>query len=234
MTARELVTSSLRLIGAIAPGDSIAASEAVDGLSTLNALIDSLSNENLLIHVVTRETSIALNPPVAEYTIGTGGSLTTRPIKIEYATIQESGLTVEHPLKMLSLSEWVNIRDKDTQSSIPHSIYEDGGFPLRTVHLYPAPSVAHDLNLYTSRPLTQLTTLDTSLSLPPGYERMLRYNLAIDLAPEYGRSVSAEIAKAASESKDAIKRTNYKPSYLRCDEALLGRGSFNILTGDSE
>jgi hypothetical protein len=237
MTGRDLITGSLRLIGAVAPGEGLDAAEAVDGLSALNSLIDSLSNESLLIYAVTREASITLVAGTSGYTLGTSGDLANRPMSIESALLRVTNQTpaLELPIKMLSQSEWASINLKGIQSDYPLYAYEDGGYPLRTVNLYPVPSAAYELVLFTKRPLTQIATIDDVISLPPGYERMLRYNLAIDLAPEYGRPVSQEVDRTASESKASLKRTNYKPNYLRINDVPSDhKSSFNILTGDYE
>ena len=82
------------------------------------------------------------------------------------------------------------------------------------------------------KPLSTLAALTTSLSLPPGYERALRYALALELAPEYGRQVSEIVMAAAVESKAAIKRMNIAPAYLQVDDALRARpAAWNWMTG---
>lgn len=231
MTGRDFVSASLRLIGAIAPGEAIEASEATDGLSALNRMIDSWSNEGLLIHAVTPEAAITLTPGDPTYTLGTSGDLTTRPMSIEAAVIRDG--STDYPIRIREAVEYAAISDKSAQSTIPTDVYDDGGYPHRTLTLYPVPSAAKSLILFTKRPLTSIATLDTSISLPPGYERALVYNGAIELAPEYGRAVSAEVAKVASESLASLMRTNHRPSYLSVDSALLGGGGFDITRGNA-
>jgi hypothetical protein len=59
------------------------------------------------------------------------------------------------------------------------------------------------------------------LNLPPGYERALKYALAIELAPEFGKSASPEIVAIANNAKAAIKRNNLQSVELKCDPAIL-------------
>lgn len=234
MTGRDWVASSLRKIGVLGTGESMDASQATEGLATLNQMLESWSIEGLVIHAITSEAPLTLTPSDGTVTMGTSGNITTRPVSIEKALIR-SGTTDYPPLRLLSLAEFAAIPDKSTQSEIPSALYDDGGYPQRTLTLYPVPSAANSLVLFTKRQLTQIATLDTEISLPPGYERALVYNGAIDLAPEYGRAVSAEVAKIADESKAAIKRANHKPSYLRCDDVPAGsQGIYNIMTGGYE
>ncbi len=236
MTGRDAVTASLRLIGAIAPGESITASEATDGLSALNRMLGSWSNESLLIHAKVRsEHTLTANDGI--YSIGTGANFnTTRPIQIEEAAIQVVAATPDYeiPIQIIrSVQEWAAVTSKFSTSEIPQYLYAEGTFPNDTLNLYPIPTVANKLVLYSQKPLTELT-LDGDVELPPGYDEAIIYNGSVRLAPEYGKAVTAEVMQIAMDSKANIKRTNHKPRYLQCDPALLGDCSrFNIYTGGS-
>lgn len=230
MTGRDLVAASLRLIGASAPGESISADEATDGLAAINRMLDSWSNEGLIIFQITEESPITLSAGDGSYTLGTAGYLTTRPMSIERAMIR-SGST-DYPVNLLSLEEFASIVNKGVQSTLPHALYDDGGYPQRTIKLYPVPSAGNQLILFTKRPITQISTLDSTLSYPPGYERALVFNGAIELAPEYGRPVTPEIAQIAMEAKANIKRANKRSYYLRCDEAIVNRKYMDFESGE--
>lgn len=233
MTGRDLVSASLRLIGALAPGESLAAQEATDGLAALNRMISGWSTEGLIIFALTAETPLTLTPGDGTVTLGASGDIATRPQSIEAALIRDGTIDLP-PLRILSLAEYAAIPDKSTQATYPIALYDDGGYPQRTIALYPVPSAAKQLVLFTKRALTQIATLDTSLSLPPGYERALVFNGAIELAPEYGKTVDATVDRTATDSKAGIKRQNHRPSYLQSDPALLDQGNrFNIFTGQS-
>jgi hypothetical protein len=233
MTAQELITASLRLIGGVAPGESLSVSEATDGLAALNRMIGSWSTESLLIHAKVKE-ELALVPSTATYTMGAGGTFSSvRPQRIEEAFIKVETTTpyAEYPINIVTSHEWANITDKNITSELPSKLYCDDAYPLATATLYPVPTTAHKLVLWSWKPITALAALTTTVSFPPGYERALIFNLALDLAPEYGRAVSDVVAMTAIESKAAIKRMNHKPRLLKSDYAQ-GGGSFDINTGD--
>lgn len=235
-TARDLLSSSLRLIGVLASGESAGASEATDGLSTLNDLIDSWSTEQLLIPNKVRET-FSLSAGTQSYTMGSGGTFnTSRPMKIEDALIQIPGASpaTEIPIRILNKDEYTQIIQKTSQSTIPSCVFPDYAYPLATLYFWSVPDQVVTAVLNSWKPLSQLANLSTSLSLPPGYLRALRFSLAIDLAPEYGRPVSAEVAGIAAESKSAIKRMNSLPLYLQVDEALRAKpAAWDWRTGGS-
>lgn len=73
-TALDLITRSLKSIGAYAPGESIATADANDALDMLNDMLDTWSNATMMIPYVT-EIIFTLQTNVYEYTIGQGGTI---------------------------------------------------------------------------------------------------------------------------------------------------------------
>lgn len=234
-TARDLINSSFRLIGVLAGGETASAQEMNDALATLNDMIDSWSNERLTIFNVAPET-FPLVPAQQTYTMGTGGDFdTARPLKIENAKIQvvTNGQTNEYPLQISNQDQWADIRIKTVTTSLPSILYMDGAYPLQNLNLWPIPSVANSIILYSWKPLSDFSTLNTVASLPPGYSKALRYNLAIELAPEYGKQADQSVVAGAIEGKENIKRANITPRYMATDSALQDyRKPFNWLTGE--
>ena len=50
VTALDIITSAMQNIGAIALGETPSAEEAIDGLSTLNSLVDQWNNEGMMLY----------------------------------------------------------------------------------------------------------------------------------------------------------------------------------------
>ena len=228
--ARDLIRGSLRLLGVLSSGEAPSGEEAMDGLRRLRLLLDSWSNEHLLIFFKQRE-EFDLISGQESYGMGIKGDLDTiRPQKIEEASIQESeGL--ELPLETLTKEEYARLSLKNTSSSIPCRLYVEYRFPHVVLHLYPKPSESKRLVLYSWKPLSSVRDLNSELEFPPGYERALEYNLALELAPEYGVDPSPGVVAAAMESKSNIKRMNQRPRYLKTE---FGNGSWDIRTGSYE
>lgn len=232
---RDLLSSSLRLLGAIATGETPSAAEQADALAAVNRMVDSWSNEELLIYADVVET-FNLVPGQQTYTMGPSGNFNTvRPQRIEKARLQTvtSGLPADLPLTLVTLDEWARIIIKTQSSSLPLRLYIEENYPLMNLNLWPIPNIANKIVLWSWKPLTRFATVDDDVSFPPGYERMIVYNGALELAPEYGREPSATVLSTAIESKANIKRMNTQPSYLSTDSAIRSRNRrFNILKGD--
>jgi hypothetical protein len=231
MTGRDLVSASMKIIGALAPGESPAAAEAVDGLASLNRMLDSWSNEKLLVSNETKET-FSLTGGTQTYTMGSSGAFNTvAPIQILQANIL-IGAT-EYPLRINSDNEWSIIQNKTVSSSIPTDLYPVYSYPLASLSLYPVPVAGSSIIIYSWKQLTRISSLDTVLSMQPGFEEAIIYNLAIRLAPEYGRNLTADIVQIANDSKANVKRANNNPVYLRVDDGLLTAKPWNFYSGDA-
>jgi hypothetical protein len=233
-TVRDLITGSMRLIGAVATGETPAASELQDAFSALNDMIDSWSNEGFLIYNNVIE-SFPLVPGQSAYTIGTGGNFNTvRPMKIQTATLQVQQTPVlELPMKIVNQDEWAAITIKSTTSSIPMWLFDDGNFPLKTLHVWPVPTVANYIGLYSWKQLSEFASVNATISLPPGYNKMLRFGLALEISPEYGKSLDPDIVTQFVDARASVKRMNITPNYLKVDDALMSnRNGFNWLTGE--
>lgn len=230
-TVRELIEGSLRLIEELGAGQVSDADSANDALKSLSMMINSWSSMGDLIYTETTD-SYAMTAGDGVYTIGaTGDIAVARPTRITAAYVTSGG--VDSPLEIIDAKKYADIPIKTLQG-IPEQIYFESNYPNATLRLYPVPSAADTLVLYSEKPLTEYTALTTTLSLPPGYERALKYNLAVEIAPEYGKQASATVQKIAIQSKNAIQNNNnrYDSEKLVADPALIATGTFNIYTGE--
>lgn len=226
-TALNLIERALLDIGVLEGGGSATAQEAADGLVYLNDLIQSLSNEGLMIYQsVTEGFSVT---GATSYTMGSGATFnTTRPITVNSAYFTLSGS--DYPVSIATVDQYNAISDKDATSDIPDVIYINYGNPNVTVYVYPVPS-SGTLTLTSSKPLTELSTTSTVLAMPPGYERMLRLNLAVEMMPQYG-VLKQDVMALAMKAKQDIKRVNAANRRLVVGLGLpIGRHYGNIITG---
>lgn len=220
----------------MATGENPTADEQKEALDALNLMISSWSTEGLTVFHQVRE-SFDLTPSQASYTIGPGGDFdTTRPLEILVAKLQDqTSLPVaEFPLEVINIKQYADIIQKNLNIQIPTRLYYETAYPLGIFHFWPIPSAANKLVLYSRKPLAEIPIADisTDMVLPPGYERALKYNLAVEVAPEYGKAIPVEVAQTAIDAKANIKRQNIKPMYMQTETVLVNKKGFNILIGD--
>lgn len=234
MTARDLIKSALKLGGVLAVGESPSAEEVNDALVSLNDMLDSFSNENLMI-VTNSIEDFATIGGQSSFTMGPGGDFdTVRPMGIDAAgyLIPASGANpLERPLDVYSIDEWRLIGIKGMQSTIPHGIFVETEFPLVKINFWPIPSIAQSVRIYSHKQLTNFATLDSVVTLPPGYNQLLKYNLWIVLADEFGREITPSVSAIANKSKAVVKRTNIKRRTMRTDAGVQQRRRSYFIRG---
>jgi hypothetical protein len=220
VTALDMIKRAYRLIGVYSIGETPTADESVDGLSALNALVDSWANEGLMIYAPSLD-SIALTANLAAYTLGTTGTvITDRPVDILDASyIEYQG--VSFPVTVATLDQYTGVPFKGTQDGLPFLIWYQPDYPNGTLTVYPAPLSSCTLKLWSKKMITQFAALTTVLTLPLGYEDAMVYNLAARLAPENEMPVPNEVARSARNLKRTLKRTNTTVPIMDLPSAVL-------------
>lgn len=237
MTALKLITRALQLAGVVAGGETPNATEADDGLLTLNSLLESCSTRGLAVFTVTRVTH-PIVASQASYTIGPSGADITRarPVTVETAFLLDTGASPDNetPLTVLREDQWRMLSPKDLTSTRPTCLYYNPTYPNGTLYPWPIGTDAtQSLVFYLPEPLTTVTALATTISFPPGYEKWFRYQLAMEFCAEYGRPVPDIVVAMARKEEANVKRMNYKPRVLGCDPAILGQAAqMDIETGE--
>lgn len=225
-----LISRAMRLLGQLPSGGTPTDAEYADGLVAVNGLLSSWCNEKLMAYAEDGLT-LPLTAATSVYTIGPSGTLVaTRPVKINIAYILDN--SISYPVKLLTEAEYFAIPDKDTAGSWPTVAWYDPLMPNGALRVYPVPNATRSLKLLVRTPLTVFAAVTDTVSLPPGWEDAIAFNLAVRWAPEFETAASAEVVAAAKETKASIKRVNSTPILADTDLAgLFPSSSFNITTG---
>lgn len=206
-TALQLVTASLRKLGAVAAGETPDADEQSDALESLNQILESWNLKGLALF--RRENAAyTLVPSQQAYSVGSGADFDgARPITLHSAFVTRGG--IDYPLAVLTQAQWNDILQKSTESQLPEAVYYEPTFPDGTLRFWPVPLEALPVTLAIDMQLAVVADINDDLSFPPGYERALLYALAVDLAPEYPAvTLSQSVIDAADEALADIKRAN--------------------------
>lgn len=205
-TASTIIKKAMQRAGILVKSETPDSDEASEALDTLNNMLSSWSNDSIVIYGRVTE-SFPLSSGVDSYTIGAGQTFDTiRPILIVEAHTRQSN--IDYALSIVSDELYQSISYKQTQS-IPQYLNYTNQFPTAIINLYPIPPAGYTLFMTSEKELPQFT-LSQTVSLPPGWERALINNLAVELSPEYGQKVSPELMKLANDSRGAIARSVLK------------------------
>jgi hypothetical protein len=101
------------------------------------------------------------------------------------------------------------------------------------MYIYPKPTQLLEWHFISVQELTQPATLATELFFPPGYMRAFAYNLAMEMAPEFGVEPSPQVQRIAMTSKRNLKRINNPYDVMSLPYAVVAnRQRFNIYAGN--
>ena len=230
-SAQTIIDRALRLICAIASGESPTTAESNDGLTALNAMISSWQTEKLNVYAFV-DTAFTMSNGDSSYTVGPAGNfaLTPRPPTIENCYIRANN--IDYQVELIDKDKWISIPDKTSDSDIAIYAYYEPTLATGTLQLWPVPNAAYSLHIVTWTTLAELAAVGTTITLPQGYEDALAYNLAIRVAPEYEKRPSQEVKDVAVETKAAIKRANNRPMLMNNELGyLIGGQRSNIFSG---
>jgi hypothetical protein len=209
MTVADLINASLRKIGGLSSGETIEVTRQAEALSALQSMLRSWATKKIMVFCGTDEYFV-LTTGKATYTWGTGGDISTpRPSEVYNAFIRDSS-GYDYEVRVISEKEYKLIATK-TVVDRPQYIYYKPSYPLGILSCYPTPGIAEQLWIGSLKPFTEVSsfaTVNDTLAFPSNYEEPLIYNLAVRLAPEYGRSISPEVAAIAKESYNTLVNLN--------------------------
>ena len=233
-TAGDIITGALRLIGVVAEGESPSPETASDALSAMNQMIESWNTERL--SVFSTQTQVYEWPATEiRRTLGpTGDFVGSRPILIDDATyFKDPSTGVSYGIKLINQQQYDGIALKTVRSTYPQVLWVNMTYPNIEMYVYPVPTKLLEFHFISVEELSRPAILATELSFPPGYLRAFRYNLACELAPEFGVEPSRQVTRIAMTSKRNLKRINNPDDLMSIPYTIVGtRMRYNIYAGN--
>ena len=233
-TAGDQINRALRLLGVLAEGETSSASVMQDSLMAMQQMIDSWNTERLAVFCTQDQ---VFTWPAGEYirTLGpTGNFIGLRPVLLDEATyFRDPGTNVSFGIKFINQQQYNGIAVKTVTSTYPQVIFVNMGFPDVTMSIYPRPTRDLEWHFISVQELSNPATLATDLFFPPGYLRAFTYNLAMEIAPEFGVEPSPQVQRIAMTSKRNLKRINNPDDVMSMPYAIVAtRQRFNIYAGN--
>jgi hypothetical protein len=238
-TAGDQINRALRLLGVLAEGETPTAQMSEDALMALNQMIDSWNTERLSVFSTIDQ---IVEWPVGSIneTLGPTGSLVrtngtaVRPILVDDATyFKDPSTGVSYGIKLINQQQYDGIAVKTVTSTYPQVLFVNNTFPDIDMFIYPRPTRLLEWHFISVEELTQPAALTTELHFPPGYMRAFAYNLAMEIAPEFGVEPSPQVQRIAMTSKRDLKRINNPDDVMSMPYAIVAtRQRYNIYAGN--
>ena len=233
-TAGDQINRALRLLGVLAEGETPSAAMSQDALTALNQMIDSWNTERLSVFN-TQDQIFTWPTDTITRTLGpTGDFVGNRPVLLDDATYYRDPTTnVSFGIKFINQQQYDGIAVKTVTSTYPQVMWINMEHPNITMTIYPKPTRALEWHFISVEELSQPATLATDLAFPPGYMRAFAYNLAMEIAPEFGVEPSAQVQRIAMTSKRNIKRINNPDDVMSMPYSLVAtRQRYNVYAGN--
>lgn len=233
-TAGDQINRALRLLGVLAEGETASAATAQDALVALNQMIDSWNTERLSVFNTIDQ---VFNWPVGEIkqTLGPSGNFVgLRPVLLDDATyFRDPQTNVSYGIKFINQQQYDGIAVKTVTSTYPQVMWIDMEYPDISMTIYPRPTRLLEWHFISVQKLDQPADLATVLAFPPGYLRAFTYNLAMEIAPEFGVEPSNQVKRIAMTSKRNLKRINNPDDVMALPYAIVAmRQRYNIYAGN--
>jgi hypothetical protein len=233
-SAGDLINGSLRLLGVLAEGETPSAETSQDALLAMNQMIQSWNTERLAVFS-TQDQVVTWPPSTISRTFGpTGDIVANRPVAIDDSTyFRDPASGISFGLKLINQQQYNGIAVKTVTSTYPQVLWVNMTYPDIEMYVYPVPTKVLEFHVVSVNELTQPVNLATDLAFPPGYLRCFRYNLACELAPEFGTEPSRQVQRIAMTSKRNIKRINNPDDIMALPYSIVAtRQRFNIFAGN--
>lgn len=231
-TAGDQINRALRLLGVLAEGETASADTSNDALTSLNQMIDSWNTERLSVFR-TQDQVFTWPSSQSTRTLGPSGNFVgDRPVQVLDSTyFIYNG--VSYNVKIVNEDQYNDIAVKTITSTFPQILWVNMAYPDITMKVYPVPTAPTEWHFISIKELTQPALLDTELYFPPGYLRAFTYNLACEIAPEYGVDPARQIQRIAMTSKRNLKRINNPNDVMSMPYSLIAtRRNYNVYAGN--
>lgn len=233
-SAGEIINGSLRLIGALAEGEVPSAETSADALMAMNQMIDSWNTERLMIYNTIDQQFTWPSDQITQTLGPTGDFIGLRPVALDDSTYYRDASTgVSFGIKFINQQQYDGIAVKTVTSTYPQVMWINMEYPDIAMTIYPKPTRALEWHFISVQELTQPATLATELAFPPGYLRAFRYNLAREIAAEFGIEPPRTVSQIANVSKRNLKSQNNPGDIMSIPYAIMvSRQRFNIYAGN--
>jgi hypothetical protein len=233
-SAGDQINGAMRLIGVLAEGETPSAAASQDALSAMNQMIDSWNTERLSVFS-TQDQIFTWPASTQSRTLGpTGNFVGNRPVLLDDATyFRDAATNVSYGIKIINQQQYNGIAVKTVTSTYPQVLWVNMTYPDIEMYVYPVPLRPLEWHFVSVQELTQPAVLATTLSFPPGYLRAFRFNLACEIAAEFGVEPSPQVSRIAMTSKRNIKRINNPDDVMAMPYGIVAnRQRYNIYAGN--
>lgn len=183
VTRDEIIHRALRLIGAVAQGETPTTDQVTEAAQALNGLVKAWQADGMPLWAL-KERVVPLVAGQYVYTLDN-----PKPLKLLQAWNHNTTSNVDIPMRVITKQEY-NILGNKTSAGNPIQVYYDPRRDVGELHLFPVPTTveqaANTINFVYQAPFEDFDSSTDTPDFPAEWYDAVTYGLATRLAPEYG------------------------------------------------
>jgi hypothetical protein len=207
VNALQVINAALRAIGVLRSGDSVANDSQMqsDCLEALNLMLKNWQSYGMEQWSRTKYTISNLTPYKSSYTISNGGDISTSNMAVPEHIVQayvtpQANVDVE--CQVIGMSEYWGLANKEALGQ-PNQVAYYFQNTSGVLYVWPVPTVnTYSLSIIYQKPYNDFDTVTDLPDIPQRWFEAAKWNLALRLAPEFGKTVSQELLLLAKETLD--------------------------------
>lgn len=204
----QLITGALRIVGAIATGETPSTSMISEASEALNMLVKAWQADGMPLWAI-KQYAVPLTASQATYTIGVGQEINTpKPLRVVQAFLNNPTSNIDVPMVLLTRDEY-NFLGNKTSEGEPIQFFYEPLLDYGILHLFPVPDTVtaddgYTVTLVYQRPYEDFDSAADTPDFPQEWYDALKFGLADRLSIEYGCSIEDRnsIKGAATQLKD--------------------------------
>lgn len=186
ITRDDIIKRALRLVGALAQGETPSSNQTTEAAAALNGLVKAWAADGMPLWAITERTL----PFVAGQRVYTISS--PKALKVLQAWNHNVTSNVDIPMRIITQAEY-NILGNKTSAGNPIQIYYDPRRDNGEMHVFPVPTTveqaANTLHYVCQIPFEDFNASTDAPDFPQEWYDAVTYGLATRLAPEYGLDI---------------------------------------------
>jgi hypothetical protein len=220
MTVDLLLTDAFRELGLPKQAKEITYQDRAFALRKLNGIIDGYRTQGGM-SINEDAYSFSLTSGKYTYSVGTTGTdfiVDQLPLQADRIFIIDqlaNPQQVAYSVRVLSVLDYQDQRPNTAVRGIPQIASIAHAADHATLTLYPTPDRTYSIQLFAKHQLPEFTTLNDTVTIPPGLRKLILLQLAIELSSAYEVTPSAV---TVSSYQDALYHYKKEQS---ADTALL-------------
>lgn len=211
---RSILNRALKMTGCYGVGMTPSADDIEAALDQLNSMLASWYLQRYLLPNLTRlEFTTAAGQRIYIFGSDDGSGYTlassTRPLQIQSGFLTIS-TDLDQNIEIVAQEEYNRISNKNT-AGYPEKLTYNPGESTGYAWMSPVPDAAYNITVMCLVAHTDYTSLDATFRFPNYYTDAVIYNLAVNLAPMFGKKIHPVTAGRADSLLRDLKRVNQNP-----------------------